>query len=53
MRSGRSLHASNSDYNFVQSGTFSRPFRKLKGAGQLSRRVSGGALEWAFKSYCS
>lgn len=29
MRSGRSLHASNSDCNFVQSGIYSRPFRKL------------------------
>lgn len=31
MRSGRSLHASNSDCNFVQSGTYCRPFRKLDG----------------------
>lgn len=33
MRSGRSLHASNSDCNFVQSGTYCRPFRKLDGDG--------------------
>jgi hypothetical protein len=52
MRSGRSLHASDSDFNFVQSGACSRPFRKLDvNTGQLSRRVSGGMLEWGLKSY--
>lgn len=51
MRPGRSLHASNSDYDFVQSGTYNRPFRKLMGTGQLSRRASGGVLECGFKSY--
>ncbi len=49
-RSSRNLHASNSDFKFVQSGIFTRPFRKLDvNTCQLSKSKRGGLLEPAFQ----